>query len=123
MTANERILHADDTLIAREGFARLIETMEEDGHEIVGSAASIEEVDKLLETGLKPTVAFVDNSFPQRGDGEKAAKLIREKSPKTMIVSLSGEEGLTWGDYNLLKIMTRDQLASFLLDLKHERID
>lgn len=119
MTPGERILHADDMLIARVGFANLIETMEKDGHKIVGSAASLREVGELLEKGLRPTVAFVDGSFPMRGDGEKAARLIREKSPETIIVSLSSEDDQAWGDYNLLKLLTRDQLATFLLELQH----
>ena len=118
-TKGERILHADDMDIALQGFASLIKTMGKDGHKIVGQATSIEGVEKILKKGLRPTVAFIDNSFPNKGDGEKAAALVREISPETIIVSLSGDENVRWGDHNLLKLLSRDQLADFLLNLQH----
>ena len=40
--------------------------------------------------------------MPNRGDGEKAAMLIREKSPQTKIISFSTDPQ-TWGDENWVK--------------------
>ncbi|QQG41692.1 MAG: response regulator [Candidatus Woesebacteria bacterium] len=118
----ERIIHADDTRIAREGFSRVVEAWgHDDDQKIIGSASSLPEVEKLLEDGLKPTVAFIDNSFFDRGDGVLIANLVRTLSPDTIIVSLSADSGVKWGDFNLLKTFTGRELKNFLLELKHEQ--
>jgi len=117
---NERVLHADDSLMIRESMEETFESYgAEDGHKLVGSAFSVKEVERLLKAGLKPTVAIIDHRFPNEGDGERAAGIIRELSPETIIVSLSTDEGLTWGDYNLLKNYKSDKFVKFLTDLKH----
>lgn len=103
MGERERILLADDSLATRKAIRWTIEVFgEENGHEIVGEAASIEEVARLLESGLRPTVAIIDANMPNRGDGERASALIRQKSPQTKIVSLSTDLQ-TWGDENWVK--------------------
>jgi DNA-binding NarL/FixJ family response regulator len=116
----ERILHADDSQIALGGLKSIIESWGvKDGHQIIGSADSVTEVERLLKQGLRPTVAFVDNSFPDVGDGERTAKIIREISSKTIIVSMSSDDGVTWGDYNLQKKFRSEDLVKFLTELQH----
>jgi DNA-binding NarL/FixJ family response regulator len=118
---NERILHADDQAIAHEGFKAIIESFgSKDGQKIVGSAFSVEEVEKLMAEGLRPTAAFIDNSLPKRGDGERAAAIVRKFSPETVIVSLSSDDQVKWGDYNIPKLFSSSDLAEFILNLKHE---
>lgn len=118
---NERILHADDQQIIREGIKRMIEAYgNEDGHQLVGSVASINEVESLLEGGLRPTVALVDNKFPHAGDGERAAEIIKKVSSETIVVSLSTDSGVTWGDYNITKDFDSEQIMKFLTNLPHK---
>ncbi|OGM29770.1 hypothetical protein A2630_01345 [Candidatus Woesebacteria bacterium RIFCSPHIGHO2_01_FULL_44_10] len=107
MGNRERILWADDMIFLHEG--ALFEFVEEDGHEIVGKAKSVEEVDQLLDEGINPTVAIVDANMPSKGDGEKAAAIIRERSPETKIVSFSSQRQ-TWGDENWTKDMGLNQI-------------
>ena len=117
---NEKILHADDSFIARDGFKSLIEAYgSEDEHELIGQAASKEEVEQLIEEGLQPTVAFIDNKMPHEGDGEKAAQIIRKLSPETIIISLSADTDVTFGDHNLTKKMAGQELIDFITSIKH----
>src|SRR3990170_4292555 len=100
MGERERILLADDSPLTRYVIKETIEVWgQESGHEIVGEAASEEEVACLLEDGLRPTVAIIDARMPNKGDGERVAALIRKKSPQTKIVSFSTNLQ-TWGDEN-----------------------
>lgn len=116
----ERILIADDELMAREGLQRLIEVFgKKDGHKIVGVAGSVGEVATLVESGVRPTVALVDNKFPAQGDGEKAMEIIKNLSPDTLVISFSGDINLTWGDENWLKNMPAKKLIEQITDLKH----
>jgi DNA-binding NarL/FixJ family response regulator len=117
---NERILHVDDKLYVREGIRHVIESWaDEEGHQIIGSAASATEVEKLFEQGIKPTVALVDNRCPNEGDGELIAGIIKKFSPETVVVSLSSSENVTWGNYNLQKSIGGSELVNFLTNLQH----
>lgn len=100
MGEKEKILLADDSEITRHAVKITIEVYEEEsGHEVIAEASSVEEVELLLESGVKPTVALIDGRMPNEGDGKKAAALIRSKSPQTKIVSFSTDLQ-TWGDEN-----------------------
>lgn len=102
MGERERILLADDMEVLREGIKATFEVYEEGGHVVIGEAGSVEEVEALLDSGLKPTLAIVDGNMPNRGDGERAAELIRQRSPETKIISFSSDPQ-TWGDENWAK--------------------
>jgi DNA-binding NarL/FixJ family response regulator len=116
---NERILIADDNTNIRNSLTDVIEFFgEEDGHKIVGEAASKEEVEALLNGGLRPTVAFVDGNFPNTGDGEKAAEMIRKISPKTFIISFSLDRQ-KWGDQSWDKNMSGKDIVEKLTKLEH----
>jgi chemotaxis response regulator CheB len=117
---NEKILHVDDSLVIRESVRRVIESWaDEEGHQIIGSAASAKEVEKLFEQGMKPTVALVDNRCPNEGDGELIAGIIKKFSPETVIVSLSTSTNVAWGDYHLQKDISGKDLVKFLTKLQH----
>lgn len=116
---NERILIADDNERVRQMICMIINRFgENDGHKIVGEAASKEEVEALLKKGLKPSVALVDGKFPDYGDGEKAAAIIRKLSPETFIVSLSSDLQ-NWGDENWVKNYGATELVEALTKLQH----
>jgi len=116
----ERILHADDSSVARDGLQVIIDSWgSNDGHKIIGSASSAEEVLGLLNKGLRPSVAIIDNKMPNIGDGERVAKIIREISSQTIIVSMSSDDGVIWGDYNLRKQFRAEDFVKFLTELQH----
>ncbi len=116
---NERILVADDQSVVRQGIERTIEAFgEEDGHQIVGQAESVEEVEELLKGGLRPTTALVDGKFPNRGDGERAAKIIEELSPETTIIAFSSDPQ-NYGHTQWNKHMSGSDLVKALTNLKH----
>ncbi len=118
---NERVLIADDYANIRELLAETIEIFgEKDGHKVVATASSVEEVEELLKGGLRPSVALVDGNFPDEGDGEEAAKIIRKISPETTVISFSSEVQ-TWGDENWSKHLTGRQLAEALTKLQHKK--
>jgi len=116
---NERILIADDNADIRKSLTNVIEAFgDEDGHKKVGEASSREEVEALLNEGLRPTVALVDGNFPKPGDGKKAAEIIRKISPKTFIISLAFDKQ-TWGDKNFEKNIVPKDLMDVLTNLEH----
>jgi CheY-like chemotaxis protein len=116
---NERILHADDTGIARDGMLTMFEVYGvKGGHELLPQASSVAEVEKMMKDGIKPTIAILDNKMPNDGDGEKAASIVREYSPETVIISLSANRNVTFGDYNFTKNILGKELFDFITNLK-----
>ena len=82
-----RTVIADDSLLLREGLARLLE---EAGIEVVGQACDAEEL-MLKVRSYRPDVAIVDIRMPptQTDEGIRAAREIREKHPETGVLVLS----------------------------------
>ena len=82
-----RVVLADDSLLLREGVARLLE---EAGLEVVAQAGDAE--DLLRKVGAhKPDVAIVDVRMPptHTDEGLRAAAEIRDKHPDTGVLVLS----------------------------------
>ena len=115
---NERVLIADDMEIALESVSKGIELFGE-GHRVGGTADSVEEGRALIEGGLRPTVALVNRQFPMKGDGQRAAAIIKELSPETKIISCSSDSGLEWGEENWYKGMSLQELVHALTNLQH----
>jgi DNA-binding NarL/FixJ family response regulator len=83
----KRVVLADDSVLFREGVARLLEDA---GFEVVGQSGTAD--DLLLKVrSYKPDVAIVDIRMPptQTDEGLQAAKEIREKQPATGVLVLS----------------------------------
>jgi DNA-binding NarL/FixJ family response regulator len=82
-----RIVIAEDSVLLREGIARLLEDA---GLEVVGQAGTADEL-LLKVRSYKPNVAIVDIRMPptQTDEGLRAAKEIREKHPDTAVLVLS----------------------------------
>src|SRR5262249_29670253 len=82
-----RVVLADDSVLLREGIARLLEDA---GFEIVAQSGTAE--DLLRHVGMhKPDVALVDIRMPptQTDDGLRAPQQIRERWPETGVLVLS----------------------------------
>ncbi|MEP6954435.1 MAG: response regulator transcription factor [Solirubrobacteraceae bacterium] len=82
-----RVVLADDSMLLREGIARLLE---EAGMEVVAQSADAE--DLLRKVGAhKPDVAIVDVRMPptHTDEGLRAAAEIRDRFPKTGVLVLS----------------------------------
>ena len=85
--ASLRIVLAEDSVLLREGIARLLE---DGGFEVVGQAGNAEEL-LLKVRSYSPDVALVDIRMPptHTDEGLRAAKEIREKHPGTGVLVLS----------------------------------
>ncbi len=82
-----RVVIADDSVLLREGIARLLE---ESGFEVAGQAGDAE--DLLRKVGAhKPDVAVVDVRMPptHTDEGLRAAHRIRAEHPDTAVLVLS----------------------------------
>jgi DNA-binding NarL/FixJ family response regulator/class 3 adenylate cyclase len=85
--ASIRVALADDSVLLREGIARLLA---ESGFEIVAQSGNAE--DLVRHVGLhKPDVAVVDIRMPptHTDEGLRAARTIRERFPETGVLVLS----------------------------------
>jgi DNA-binding NarL/FixJ family response regulator len=82
-----RVVIADDSMIVREGLARLLADA---GCEIVGTGANSEELLRLVERA-EPDVAIVDIKMPptQTDEGIAAAHQIRRTQPNVGVLVLS----------------------------------
>jgi DNA-binding NarL/FixJ family response regulator len=82
-----RVVLADDSILLREGIARILE---EAGFEIVGQAGTAEEL-LLKVRSYSPDVAVVDIRMPptHTDEGLHAAREIREKHPDVGVLVLS----------------------------------
>ena len=85
--ARTRIVHADDTVLLREGVARLLEDA---GFAVVGQAGNADEL-LLKVRSYKPDVAIVDIKMPptHTDEGLRAAQQIREQFPGIGVLVLS----------------------------------
>ena len=82
-----RVVLADDSVLLREGIARLLEDA---GFEVIAQSGTAD--DLLRHVGMhKPDVALVDIRMPptQTDEGLRAAKEIRERWPETGVLVLS----------------------------------
>jgi DNA-binding NarL/FixJ family response regulator len=82
-----RVVLADDSVLLREGIARLLEDA---GFEVVAQSGTAD--DLLRHVGMhKPDVALVDIRMPptQTDEGLRAAQQIRERWPETGVLVLS----------------------------------
>jgi DNA-binding NarL/FixJ family response regulator/class 3 adenylate cyclase len=82
-----RVVLADDSVLLREGIARLLEDA---GFEIVAQSGTAD--DLVRHVGMhKPDVALVDIRMPptQTDEGLRAAKQIRDRWPETGVLVLS----------------------------------
>lgn len=92
--------------------------------EIVGQAANGQEAVLLVEK-LRPQVIFTDICMPVM-DGMELIKMVRQLSPKTVVVIVSGysdfsyaQQAIKHGVFNyLLKPIEDDVLLELLLDIK-----
>ncbi len=82
-----RVVLADDSILLREGIARILE---EAGFEVVGQAGNAEEL-LLKVRSYSPDVAVVDIRMPptHTDEGLHAAREIREKHPGVGVLVLS----------------------------------
>ena len=82
-----RVVLADDSVLLREGVARILE---ESGFDVVGQAGNPDEL-MLKVRSYSPDVAVVDIRMPptHTDEGLQAAKQIREKHPGTGVLVLS----------------------------------
>jgi DNA-binding NarL/FixJ family response regulator len=82
-----RVIVADDSMLVREGVARLLE---EAGLEVVGQAADGEALMRKVRSH-KPDVAIIDIRMPptHTDEGLRAALAIREELPSTGVLVLS----------------------------------
>src|SRR4051794_35557006 len=85
--ARIRVVIAEDSLLLREGVARLLEDA---GFQVVGQAGDADEL-LLKVRSYKPDVAIVDIRMPptHTDEGLRAAQEIREKHPETGVLVLS----------------------------------
>ena len=82
-----RVVLADDSVLLREGIARILT---EEGFDVAGQAGNPDEL-MLKVRSYNPDVAIVDIRMPptQTNEGLVAAKEIREKHPDTGVLVLS----------------------------------
>ncbi len=82
-----RVVVAEDSVLVREGLARLLA---EAGFEVVGKAGTADEL-MLKVRSYEPDVAIVDIRMPptQTDEGLRAAQAIREAHPGTGVLVLS----------------------------------
>src|SRR3954469_1041349 len=94
-----RVVLADDSVLLREGIARLLE---ESGFEVVGQAGTAEEL-MLKVRSYSPEVALVDIKMPptHTDEGLRAAREIRERYPETGVLVLSQYVGTAYATERL----------------------
>jgi DNA-binding NarL/FixJ family response regulator len=82
-----RVVIGEDSLLLREGLARLLA---ETGHEVVAQAGDAEELLRKVG-GHKPDLAIVDVRMPPSftDEGIRAALTIRERTPQVAVLVLS----------------------------------
>ena len=89
MTANMRVLIADDHAIVREGLRSLLDVQAD--IEVAGEARDGQEVLEMAEA-LKPDIILMDVTMPVM-NGLDATRLIKQRDPEVKILILTMHEG------------------------------
>lgn len=116
-----KVLLADDTLIAREGWRRILETSEE--VEVVGEAVTAQETPrKVME--LAPNILLMDLKwFGDRTAGTSAIREVKKCCPDVKIIAMTVYEELiedarrAGADAALTKTFTRNELLGLIREL------
>lgn len=82
MTDAMKVLIVEDEMLLAMDMEAMIE---DSGHQVLGEAASLEEVELLPET-LNPQLAFVDLHLANGSNGLDVCKVIQRKWPDALIV-------------------------------------
>ena len=82
-----RVIVADDSVLFREGLAKLLEAA---GFEVVGQASNAEDLDRLVGR-VRASLVILDIRMPptQTDEGLVAAKRIRRQHPEVSVLLLS----------------------------------
>ncbi len=116
-----RVLLADDTLIAREGWKRILET--DDAMQVVGEATSAQETPRKVQE-LDPDVLLIDLKW--YGDptaGWSAIKEIKKANTRVKVIATTAYEELipdarrAGADAALSKTFTREGLLGLIREL------
>jgi two-component system, NarL family, response regulator YdfI len=114
------VVLADDTLIAREGWKKILETSEE--IKVIGEARTASQATKIAAE-LKPQVMLMDLKwFGDETAGWTAIKEIKKDSPEVKIVAVTAYENLirdarlAGADSAMLKTFTRQELLDEILE-------
>lgn len=113
----EGILYANCANISIEGIKAIFEKYNNDGHEIIGVAKDLSEVEELVARGIKPTVFMYDPDFPGIEMGKKTLDFIRQKFPDITVITLPGR-GRQWGDINLSDQVEAEDLMKILTGIE-----
>ena len=120
-----RVFLADDQYIAREGWKRILDSV--DNIEIAGEAITAHEVPrKVMET--KPDVILMDLKwFGDESAGWAAIKEVKTKQPSVRVIAVTAYEKLirdariAGADAVWLKTFTRDELIGLIRELANKK--
>lgn len=120
----ERILYGNDTAIAREGIQAIMQeygSREGHEHQLIGTVSSVKELKAFLSEpdNLRPTIFLFDPRFPFLADGEKAARILQEISPETVIVTLPSYGDMSFKHIPLHQGIDVDVLITLFTNLQH----
>lgn len=120
-TRKIRVVLADDTLIAREGWLRILETAED--IEVVGEAVTAQETSRKVAE-LAPAILLMDLKwFGDRTAGTTAIREVKKCCPQVKIIAMTVYEELiddarrAGADAALTKTFTRDGLIGLIREL------
>lgn len=114
------VVLADDTLIAREGWKRVLETSEE--IKVIGEAITASQATKIA-VELKPQVILMDLKwFGDDTAGWTAIREIKMTSPEVKVIAVTAFENLikearlAGADSAMLKTFTRQELLDEIIE-------
>jgi DNA-binding NarL/FixJ family response regulator len=120
-----RVLLADDTLIAREGWRTILET--DDEMDVVGEAVSAQETLRKVRE-LKPDVVLMDLKWNfDTTAGWTAIREIKRSHPEVKVIAITAYENLigdarrAGADAALMKTFSRKQLLDLIRELISRR--
>ncbi len=114
----ERIATVGPYEVGAEGVKRIIETLEEDEHVMVGIAKTPEEIRKLATLTEKPTVIIVQD-FTRFETAVSAVRMAKDLIPKVEVITFGVDQVIEEADHQLGIMAGRRELKEILLNLKH----
>lgn len=120
-----RVLLADDTLIAREGWKTILSTSK--NIQVIGEAGNIPEVVSMVRE-LSPDVLLMDlRWFGDETAGWSTIRMIKSSQPKVRVIAITAYENLikdarrAGADAALTKTFTRDELINQIWEVMAQK--
>jgi len=114
----ERLVLVDTDPMVLQRFPAAVAVFgEKEGHRVIAEVATLDELFKIFERQLKPTVVVMENIFRTDEEASLAVAEIKKRLPRARVISFSHMEQ-NWADMHWVKHISPKEIAENLTNIQ-----